>query len=598
MGLLEQIKKPSDLKQLNIKQLPTLAEEIRQLIISVSSENGGHLASSLGAVDAIVALYYVFDFPKDKLIFDVGHQAYAHKILSERRELFETIRCAGGLSGFPNVFESEYDAFTVGHAGTSISASLGYANARDLLGEDYFVISFVGDGSFFNGENLEALMSVDEKPKKFLIVLNDNGMSISKNTNGLYKVASKISMKRRYSKFMDCMDKVFGWNFIGKGLKRIKAMFKRSLDSFSILDKVGIKYVGAFDGNNVCLLVRLFQNFKSSPRTTLLHIKTQKGKGYEPAEKQSELFHGVSKNFNPAVNSFSENLGKTLVEIAKTNEKIVTITAGMTFGTGLTEFKEKFPKRFFDVGISEEFAVTFSAGLALAGLKPIVCIYSTFLQRSYDQILTDVCLQNVPVIFMIDRAGFVGSDGSTHQGLYDLSYLRNIPNVKIFSPKDTLEFNDVLNFSLSLNCPVAIRYSNGFCQTFENHQPIDENNLWETVKVGRGPCILAVGSRCLKVALEGSKDTDAMVINARSIKPLDETKLRLIDSETIITVEENTKIGGFGSAVLEFFAENNISKRVKLLGANDEFVEHATVFEQMKFAKITAEEIKKIIEEV
>lgn len=595
MSLLEKINNPKDLKKLNISQLVELSNEIRAKIINVIKKNGGHLASSLGAVDVIIALYYVFDFPKDKIVFDVGHQSYAHKILSDRKDLFETIRTEGGLSGFPNIFESVYDSFTVGHAGTSISAALGIANARDVLKDDYFVISLVGDGSIFNGENLEAFISSEKKPEKFLVILNDNGMSISKNSNGLYKAISKISIKKRYSNFMGVMNKVFGWNFIGKGLKRIKASFKRSIGKLSVLDNVGIKYLGCFDGNNIKLLVRLLSDYKLNPRATLLHLKTKKGKGYIEAENQSEIFHGVSKDLLPSINSFSYQTGESLIEIAKNNDKISVITAGMTLGTGLTKFKELYPNKFYDVGISEEFAVTFAAGLAVSGLRPIVCIYSTFLQRSYDQIMVDVALQNLPVIFLIDRAGVVGVDGATHQGVFDLSYLRHVPNLIILSPKDTFELDAMIKFALTLNQPVAIRYPNGSYNNYDIHKEISLNSLWEVVKNGDGACILANGARMLNLALEAAKDTDAMVVNARTVKPLDNNLLLEIANRKIITLEDNSKIGGFGSGVLEFYAENSISSKVNVLGISDQFVEHAKVDSQLAKNGITIDNIKKII---
>ncbi len=595
MSLLEKINNPKDLKKLNISQLVELSNEIRTKIINVIKKNGGHLASSLGAVDVIIALYYVFDFPNDKIVFDVGHQSYAHKILSDRKDLFETIRTEGGLSGFPNIFESVYDSFTVGHAGTSISAALGIANARDVLKDDYFVISLVGDGSIFNGENLEAFISSEKKPEKFLVILNDNGMSISKNSNGLYKAISKISIKKRYSNFMGVMNKVFGWNFIGKGLKRIKASFKRSIGKLSVLDNVGIKYLGCFDGNNIKLLVRLLSDYKLNPRATLLHLKTKKGKGYIEAENQSEIFHGVSKDLLPSINSFSYQTGESLIEIAKNNDKISVITAGMTLGTGLTKFKELYPNKFYDVGISEEFAVTFAAGLAVSGLRPIVCIYSTFLQRSYDQIMVDVALQNLPVIFLIDRAGVVGVDGATHQGVFDLSYLRHVPNLIILSPKDTFELDAMIKFALTLNQPVAIRYPNGSYNNYDIHKEISLNSLWEVVKNGDGACILANGARMLNLALEAAKDTNAMVVNARTVKPLDNNLLLEIANRKIITLEDNSKIGGFGSGVLEFYAENSISSKVNVLGISDQFVEHAKVDSQLAKNGITIDNIKKLI---
>ena len=599
---LENIKNPKDLKKLNIKELEALCDEIRQRILSVSQNNGGHLASSLGAVEAIVALYYVFDFPKDKIIFDVGHQAYAHKILSERNEVFETIRKEGGLSGFPNIFESEYDAFSVGHAGTSISAALGYCKSRDLLKEDYFVIAFVGDASFVNGENLEALFSSEQKPDKFLVVLNDNGMSISKNNNGLYKMLSKISTKKSYSRFMRLMDKLFGWNFIGRFLKGVKAAFKRSLDSYGMLDTLGIKYVGAFDGHKIKLLIDLFKNFKGNPRATLFHLKTKKGKGYDPAEKESEKYHVVSKNMCLSENSFSSAVSWVLCELFEKDERFVAITAATARGTGVEELAKKYPERVFDVGISEEYSVTYAAGMAIAGLKPIVCIYSTFMQRAYDQIIGDVCLQNLPVIFMLDRAGFVGTDGVTHQGLYDISYLSHIPNISIFAPKDTEELKTVVSYAAKLNSPVAIRYPNGVNEEFSAHSAIDENNLWEIVGNGSDGAIgsenvaLCVGPRMIRLAQEVFAGKDVTIVNARSIKPLDEKMLDSIADRRIVTLEENSLIGGFGSLVCSYYSKKNVRADVKSFGAEDRFIEHASAAAQIEKHGISRAALEKAFE--
>ena len=595
MDLLDKIKTPKDLKSLSVKELEALCQEIRELIIKVSLANGGHLAPSLGAVETIVALYYVFDFPKDKLIFDVGHQAYAHKILYERREMFETIRKEGGLSGFPNIFESEYDAFSAGHAGTSISAALGYCAARDRLKENYYVIALVGDASFVNGENLEALFSTAKKPEKLLIILNDNGMSISKNNNGLYQVLTKISTRRNYSRFMKLMDKIFGWNFIGRFLKGVKAAFKRSLDSYGMLDNLGMKYVGAFDGHNIKLLIKLFNNFKESPRGTLMHLKTKKGKGYEPAEASAEIYHGISRNAEASNNTFSGAVGGMLNEVFEKDDKTIALTAGMALGTGLAGVDGAYKDRITDVGISEEFCVTYAAGLAKAGLKPIVFIYSTFLQRAYDQVVCDVCLQKLPVIFMIDRAGFVGADGVTHQGLYDLSYLSHIPNLKIFAPKDAEELKLILNYALELNEPVAIRYPNGKNEDFGKAQPIDDKHLWQTMHEGdKDKVALCVGPRMIRLAEKALEGRSVTIVNARSVKPLDGDFLEKYKEAKIITLEENSKVGGFGSAVVSYYAAKGVKKDVSVFGAEDEFVEHAAQDKQIENHGIKISKIQEV----
>ena len=595
MGLLEKIKNPTDLKKLSVDDLSHVADEIRSRIIEVTERNGGHLASSLGAVDVIVALYYVFDFPKDKIIFDVGHQAYAHKILSERAELFDTIRTEGGLSGFPSIFESEYDAFTVGHAGTSIAASLGYCYSRDKLKDDYFVISFVGDASAFNGENLEALFANDKKPEKFLVILNDNGMSISKNSNGLYKVLTKISMKRRYSSFMAAMNKIFGWNFIGRFLKGIKAAFKRSLDAYGVLDTVDMKYVGPFDGHDIKLMVKLFSDFKQSPRATLMHLKTKKGKGYEPAETKSDVYHGVSAHTALHGAGFSSLITPLAEKFTANNDKIVFLTAGMALGTGLSGFASAHPDKVYDVGISEEYCVTLAAGMAVSGLKPVVCIYSTFLQRAYDQTVVDVCLQNLPVIFMIDRAGLVGSDGVTHQGVFDLTYLSHIPNITVLAPKDGKELELMFDYALKLNAPVAIRYPNGEMPTFETVTPFSGDDLWEEFAAESENCILACGPRMLSLADEVAKIKPCTVVNARCVKPLDKAFLDKIADKKIITLEENTRIGGFGSAVVSYYSEKGVKADVTVMGVGDAFVEHASVNSQLLRNGLTVDEILKAL---
>ena len=418
--LLDNVKTPADVKKLNIKELQTLADEIRERIIGVVNKNGGHLASNLGVAEIIVALYYCFDFPKDKLIFDVGHQCYAHKILSDRNDRFDTIRRENGLSGFPDPSESVYDAFAAGHAGNSISACLGYCSARDTLKEDYYVIDVVGDASLFNGENLEAATANEKKPKKFIIILNDNGMSISKNNNALYKIMSSVTTKKTYGRFMDFFSRTIGNCFIGKGLKGFKRWIKRSINGLSVIDSLGFKYVGIFNGNKMSELVRILNNVKNSDRGVILHLKTVKGKGLADAENHAEIYHGVGENLKVNECTFSDAVGKILTEAALKDDKITAICAAMKDGTGLKPFAEAFPERFYDAGIAEEYAVTFAAGQAKGGLKPVVCIYSTFLQRAYDQIMQDVCIQNLPVIFMVDRAGVVGNDGVTHQVLRTL----------------------------------------------------------------------------------------------------------------------------------------------------------------------------------
>lgn len=593
MGLLEKVKTSSDVKKLKISELPILADEIRQRIISVVDTNGGHLSSNLGAVDLIVALHYVFDFPNDKLIFDVGHQSYAHKILSGRNDRFDTIRQSGGLCGFPNIFESEYDAFCAGHAGNSISASLGYCTARDLNNEDYYVVDLVGDASFFNGENLEALISSDKKPQKLIIILNDNGMSISKNNNGLYKFISLCTTKKTYGRVMRLASRTVGKNFIGRGLKRIKNFIKVSLNHTTAAEMLGFKYVGIFDGHKIKELVNILTNLKNADKAVVLHLKTVKGKGNDNAENNPSYYHGVGSHLKCGQSSFSSSVSKILEDIAQKDGKVTAICAGMKDGTGLSGFADKYPERFFDVGIAEEHAVTYAAGQAMGGLKPIVCVYSTFLQRSYDQIMQDVCLQNLPVIFMIDRAGAVGADGATHQGLFDISYLRTLPNMSIFAPKDCEELENTVKYCLTLNTPCAIRYPNGKNEEFETHTDV-ATSAWEIFGEGEN-VILAVGPRALKLAFEVKNNTEksVTVINARQIKPLYKSIIDTFDGKNVIIIEENVIAGGFGSAVSEYLLQNKINAKISYVGFEDEFVPHASVDEQLTKAGFTVDEIKR-----
>ena len=595
MGLLDTVKTSADVKKLKIEQLPILAEEIRQRIISVVETNGGHLSSNLGAVEAIIALHYVFDFPKDKLIFDVGHQSYAHKILSGRNDTFTTIRKKDGLSGFPNVFESEYDAFCVGHAGNSISASLGYCVARDVKKEDYYVIDLVGDASFFNGENLEALISSDNKPKKMLIILNDNGMSISKNNNGLYRLISTYTTKKSYRRLKRIAQKAVGWNFIGRALKKLKDFIKVSLNHKTAAESLGFKYLGVYDGHNIKGLIKILTNVKDSCETVLLHLKTVKGKGVADAEQNPSYYHGVGSNLKSGVSTFSSAISGVLQNAVDKGEPITAICAGMKDGTGLVDFADKNPRRFYDVGIAEEHAVTFAAGQAIGGLKPIVCIYSTFLQRAYDQIMQDVCLQNLPVIFMIDRAGAVGADGATHQGLFDLSYLRNMPNMSVFAPKDTIELENVFNYCLKLGTPCSIRYPNGINTEFETHTDINES-LWETFGEGEN-VILAVGPRMLRLAFDVQKEYDGkvQVVNARCIKPLYKSIIDSFSGKNVIVLEENVKSGGFGSFIAETLSENKIVCNLTIKGFDDKFVAHASVLDQLESVGLTKSEIVKLL---
>lgn len=600
MSILAQIENSLDVQKLNNKELNVLADEVRGKIIDTVKSNGGHLSSNLGFVETTVALYKTFDFKTDKLIFDVGHQCYAHKILSNRKDKFSTIRLDDGISGFPDIEESEYDAMTTGHAGTSISAGLGYCMARDKKGENYTVISVVGDGSLSNGLNLEALFSSTNKPKNFIVILNDNGMSISKNKNGFYHHLSKSTTKRGYLSSKKALLKIFGHSFVTRGLARFRDFIKRTLNKNSYFENFGFKYVGVIDGNNVKEMTTILERVKvvAKSKAVLLHIKTKKGKGYKQAEDKADLYHGVGSDFKYENGSFSLALGNKINRLIEKDNNIVAITAGMRDGTGLGVVEETNPNNFVDVGIAEEYAVTLASGMALGGLKPIIAVYSTFLQRAYDQIVHDVCLQNLPVIFCLDRAGVVGKDGKTHQGVFDLSFLSHIPNMKILAPNSIEELDDAMDYALSLNSPVAIRYPKNATKVSE-HVGLKEG-LWRLEKVGEKLNLIAVGPRMLELAKETAREIEGVgVISARTIKPLCEQTLKTISNKPVIVLEENSKIGGFGSLVSAFYLNQGLSTKVKCFGVNDQFLPHGSIKKQLEInglqKQFLIEEIQKTI---
>ncbi len=573
-----------DVKKLNISELETLASQTRNLIIKTVSKNGGHLSANLGMVDTTIALYKVFDFSKDKLIFDVGHQCYTHKILSGRQEDFSTIRLDDGLSGFPDITESPYDAFSAGHAGTSISAGLGYCFARDKLNQDYSVVCVVGDGSFANGLNLEALLSTHTKPKNFIVILNDNGMSISKNKNGFYRLLSKSTTKRGYVGSKKIIRKIFGNSFITRGLANFRNFIKRVINKNSYFESFGFKYVGVVDGNDMKETVTILERVKlvAKERAVLLHIKTKKGKGFKPAEEQADAYHGVGVDLKVDNGNFALALGQKLNELIASDNKIMAITAGMASGTGLGVVEKVNPKNFIDVGIAEEYAITLASGMAMGGLKPVVAIYSTFLQRAYDQILHDVCIQNLPIVFCIDRAGLVGQDGKTHQGVFDISYLSHMPNMKVLAPNTEEELKDFIDYALSLNCPVAIRYPKN-SKVKQDLIKISKDTLWTIAKEGDKVNILAVGPNMLSLAKECAEGLDGVgVVSVRSIKPMCNITLDKIKKSAIIVLEENSLIGGFGSMVSSYYVGNGESVRLSFMGIKDEFIKHGLVKSQMK----------------
>lgn len=597
-ALFSAINHPGDVASLNYAQMEVVAQEVRRLIISTVSANGGHLAPSLGVVDLTLALLKVFNPEQDRLIWDVGHQAYAYKILTGRRESFHTLRTLGGVSGFPRREESPFDHFGVGHSSTSISAALGMAIARDLAGEDHSVVAIIGDGSMTAGLAYEGLNQAGDLGLNLTVVLNDNEMSISKNVGALSSFLSRKLSKRWIQRFKHQMET---WMRqvpkIGDNLANYARLSESSLKTFftpgMIFEAFKFNYIGPINGHNPKAMVEVFEQARELQGPVLVHVLTTKGKGYAPAEKNPTFFHGVgcfapetgeAKKIPGCLPPYTEVFGRTLVELAANDDKIVAITAAMPEGTGLNFFAESYPSRFFDVGICEQHAVTMAAGLATQGQRPVVAVYSTFLQRSYDQIVHDVCLQKLPVVFCLDRAGLVGEDGATHHGAFDISFLRHIPNLVVMAPKDEAELQSMLVTALKHDGPVAIRYPRGVGvgEAFaEAPQPLALGQ-GEMLRQGRDAAIIALGSR-VHPAWEAAKEMaeeglDVTVFNARFVKPLPEAQLLELakNHQRVLIVEENVVAGGFGSAVLELFAREFAlgDCRVKLLGLPDAFVEH------------------------
>lgn len=605
---LEQIKSPNDLKSLTIQELINLAAEIRDVIIEQVSKNGGHLSSNLGVVELTIALHYVFNSPIDKLLWDVGHQSYTHKLLTGRRERFSSLRKYRGISGFPRREESEYDAFSTGHSSTSISAGLGIIEARDKNKDDFKVVAVIGDGAMTSGLAFEGLNNAGHLGKDLIVVLNDNEMSISRNVGAFSSYLNRILSGDLYQKFKK-ETKSFLENIpkLGEHAKKMaqkaEEMFKGVFLPGVIFEELGFEYIGPIDGHNLELLISTFKRIKSISSPTLIHVITKKGKGYEFAEKNPSLFHGIGPfDFDTGTTAcgneitYSDLFGKTLTELAEKDERIVAITAAMKEGTGLVHFAERYPDRFYDVGIAEPHAVTFAAGLATQGIKPVVAIYSTFLQRACDEIIHDVCLQNLHVVFAIDRSGIVGEDGPTHNGIFDISYLRHIPNIIVMEPKDGDELKKMLELALNHNGPVAIRYPRGKVQSFVSTSSVTDRREVafrigeaEVIKEGKDIVLMALGNtvyRVLCVAERLEKDgINPMVVSARFIKPLDRDLIFTIASTVprIITIEENVLQGGFGSAVLEFLNEMGIQNvKVKRIGLPDVFVEQGQQIELRK----------------
>lgn len=596
--LLDQINHPHDLKRLDGEELVRLCEEIRKEILATVSKNGGHLASNLGTVELTIALHYVFDLPRDKLIWDVGHQSYSHKLLTGRRDRFYTLRQYEGVSGFPKRDESPYDTFDSGHSGTSISAALGMAEAKRLKGEEGRPIAIIGDGSMTAGLAFEGLNQAGHIDQNLIVVLNDNEMSISHNVGALSSYLNRLMTGQFVNRFRDEMkDFLETIPGIGKSALRFAKKAEESLKGLLmpglLFEELGMKYIGPIDGHRLDHLIENFQNINKLRGPYLVHVITKKGKGYGPSERNPSLYHSVppfdietgeiQKEQTPLPPTYTEVFGETLCKLAGENRRLIAITAAMQSGTGLEEFAIRFPDRFYDIGIAEQHAVTFAAGLALEGMKPVVAIYSTFLQRAYDQILQDVCLQNLPVVFALDRGGIVGEDGPTHHGLFDFSYLRHIPNLIVMVPKDEEEFRHMIKTAVDCPAPVAFRYprSRGIGLKKSESLKSLEVGKGEVLREGKDILIIAIGSTVypsLRAAQRLEEiGIDAAIINSRFLKPLDGDLLCHWATRTgrVLTVEENVLMGGFGSAVLELFQERGlISIPVKRLGIPDCFIEH------------------------
>ena len=609
-GYLDRINEANDIKKIEPEAYDALASEIRSFIIESVSEHGGHLASNLGVVELTMALHLCMDFPNDKLIWDVGHQAYTHKLLTGRKEDFSGLRTFGGMSGFPKHKESHCDAFDTGHSSTSISAALGYARARDLKGEDRTVVAVIGDGSLTGGMAYEALNNVSHLKSNMIIVLNDNKMSISENVGGLSKHLTALRTRESYMDFkMDVEKKLKQIPHVGdsvaRSVKKSKDSIRQLFVKGGFFEDFGIKYIGPIDGHDIKEMVRVLNALKRLNEPVVMHVVTQKGRGYVPAEQNPSAFHGVG-SFDIATGeslaskslTYTSVFSKTICRLGKAHPDVVTICAAMPDGTGLTAFKKHFPDRFFDVGIAEQHAVTFAAGLAAGGMHPFVAVYSSFLQRAYDQIIHDVCIQNLPVVFCVDRAGLVGADGETHQGIFDLSYLSMIPNMTVCAPKNKYELYDMLYFAYQYHGPIAIRYPRGSAyEGFKNMRPPIEYGKSELMFEGEKIALVAVGSM-VQTAVQVrekllDKGINATVVNARFVCPLDTECLDRLsrDHQWIVTMEENVLKGGFGEACGDYLLAKHEDVRLIHVGVPDVYVEHGGVDQLKKTLHMDADSI-------
>lgn len=595
--VLDKIRKENDIKKLDEEQLKELADEIRQFLIEKISRTGGHLASNLGVVELTMALHLTLNFPEDKLIWDVGHQSYTHKLLTGRKDGFDDLRKYGGMSGFPKRKESPCDAFDTGHSSTSISAGLGYVAARELLGEEHSVVSVIGDGSLTGGMAYEALNNASRLKSNFIIVLNDNNMSISENVGGMSKYLNGLRTAQAYTELKkgveDTLKRIPGrGDRIVSQIRKTKSGIKQLFVPGMFFEDMDITYLGPVDGHDIRKLVKVLREAKRVDHAVLVHVITKKGKGYAPAEENPAKFHGLGpfdiETGEPkeagGPDSYTQVFSKVLLDIAKRDEKVAAITAAMADGTGLAAFAKRFPQRFFDVGIAEEHAMTFAAGLAAGGMKPVFAVYSSFLQRAYDQALHDVCLQDLPVVIAVDRAGLVGSDGETHQGVFDLSFLTTIPNMTVISPKNRWEMADMLRFAMDFRHPVAIRYPRGAAyEGMRQFRAPIEYGKSEVIYEEEDIAIIFVGhmAELAESVRRSLKATgyNCSLINARFVKPLDEKLLEELakDHELFVTIEENVITGGFGEQVMDYVSRAALDVQVRNIGISDEYVEHGNV---------------------
>lgn len=618
--MLEKINSPEDVKKLNTEEKKQLAEEIRKYIIEVVSKNGGHLASNLGVVELTIALHSIFDLPKDKMVWDVGHQTYVHKIITGRREELKTLRKLNGIAGFPKSKESDTDCFNTGHSSTSISAALGMARARDIKGKDNSVLAVIGDGALTGGMALEALNDAGWSQTRMTVILNDNEMSISKNIGGISMLLSKLRTKRTYNKSSDVVKKVIlKMPGIGKPVVKMVRRMKRSIKQLIIpkmfFEDIGFRYLGPVNGHDIEELERMLKISKQLEGPVLIHVLTKKGKGYPIAEQNPDKFHATSpftietgESKKEKKKDYSKVFGDKLVELAKKNEKIVAITASMKDGTGLTKFAKQFPNRFFDIGIAEQHAIGVAAGMAKEGVIPVVPIYSSFYQRAYDQVIHDVAIQNLPVIMCVDRAGVVGADGETHQGTLDMAFFRLVPNLTIMAPKDFKELEAMVEFAVSLNKPVVIRYPRGGEdeKRLERQEKLELGKA-EILKEGNSVSILAIGkmvARAMKLAEEIEKEQphrSIEVINARFLKPIDKQTIKQSIQKTkqVITIEDGTIINGLATAVQEIILEEGLQEiKVKNYAYPDQYIEHGAVEELEKIYGLDIETMKKDYEKI